>query len=151
MEGVAGARMPLWFLSHGPGPTWLLSPALQKQMFKKNDKLISSAEALKNLVRNHPLPQTPRALLVVSAHWEENIHTLSTNPKPSLYYDYYGFPDEAYKLKWQVPGGPADLIKKTEEVLKKAGIPCQQDGERGLDHGVFIPLMLAFPKADIPG
>jgi len=86
----------------------------------------------------------------VSAHWEEAEFTVTTAPKPELYYDYSGFPPETYKLEWPVPGAP-EVAERTRELLKAAGFKCLSDAKRGLDHGVFIPLKLAFPQADVPG
>ena len=89
------------------------------------------------------------AVLVVSAHWEEDEPTVMTNPRPSLLYDYYGFPPETYRLRYDAPGSPA-LARACAQLLRDAGIACRDDGERGYDHGVFVPMMLAYPAADVP-
>mmetsp|Transcript_14848 Transcript_14848/g.47370 ORF Transcript_14848/g.47370 Transcript_14848/m.47370 type:complete len:129 (-) Transcript_14848:201-587(-) len=69
--------------------------------------------------------------------------------KTTLLYDYYGFPPATYDIKWAPPGSPS-LAAEVVQLLKDQGIPCEEEGERGLDHGVFIPLSLAFPEADVP-
>ena len=96
------------------------------------------------------LSQKPKAILVISAHWEETRHTVTTSPKPTLFYDYYGFPDETYKLEWRALGA-LDVAQRVRVLLEEAGIECGEDEKRGLDHGVFIPLKLAYPDAGIPG
>ncbi|KAL4457727.1 hypothetical protein ABPG75_012592 [Micractinium tetrahymenae] len=95
------------------------------------------------------LAQQPKALLVVSGHWESDVPTVTSAPQSELIYDYYGFPPEAYQLKYPAPGSP-QLADKVCSLLKAAGLECRKDAKRGWDHGVFIPLMLAYPKADIP-
>jgi len=92
---------------------------------------------------------TPEAIVIVSAHWEETIPTITGGARPPLFYDYYGFPEEAYQITYPAPGNP-DLAKNVAELLASAGIKARLDDERGLDHGVFIPLKLMYPKADIP-
>lgn len=105
-----------------------------------------------NWLRGIPasLPAKPRALLVVSAHWEEARPTLLTAPKPSLYFDYYGFPDHTYALTWPAPGAPPALIAEVTSLLQSAGIASATDAQRGYDHGVFVPLKVAFPNAEVP-
>jgi aromatic ring-opening dioxygenase catalytic subunit (LigB family) len=96
------------------------------------------------------LPQTPpRALLVISAHWEEPRPTVTTGEKPPLLFDYYGFPAESYQLTWPAPGNPA-LAERVQQLLGAAGIASDQNAERGFDHGTFVPLKLAYPDAEVP-
>jgi aromatic ring-opening dioxygenase catalytic subunit (LigB family) len=99
-------------------------------------------------VRSVP-PRPPRALLVVSAHWEEHVPTVMTSEHPPILYDYYGFPPESYTITWPAPGAP-DLASRVQELLNHAGIANASDGERGFDHGTFIPLKLTYPNADVP-
>jgi len=87
--------------------------------------------------------------LVISAHWEEAEFTVTTSPKPPLLFDYYGFPEHTYRLRYDAPGSP-ELAREVRELLAKAGIASKEDAERGLDHGVFIPFLLIYPDADIP-
>jgi aromatic ring-opening dioxygenase catalytic subunit (LigB family) len=88
-------------------------------------------------------------LLVISAHWEERLPTVSTHPSPSLLFDYGGFPPAAYQLTWPAPGEPA-LAGRVQSLLEAAGIPSAADHQRGYDHGTFVPLKLAYPKAQVP-
>jgi 4,5-DOPA dioxygenase extradiol len=91
----------------------------------------------------------PEAILVVSAHWEEGVPTVLGAEAPPLFYDYYGFPKESYELTYPAPGAPA-LAARVAELLQKQGIPIRTDDQRGFDHGLFIPLKLMYPEADIP-
>lgn len=96
------------------------------------------------------MPQTPpRALLVVSAHWEEARPTVMTSAQPPLLFDYYGFPEESYRLTWPAPGAP-DIAARVRELLSLAGIESDADAERGFDHGTFVPLKVTYPDAHIP-
>ncbi|MCL6556553.1 MAG: dioxygenase [Burkholderiales bacterium] len=95
------------------------------------------------------LPQQPRALVVISAHWEAPQFTVQKNTAPPLLYDYAGFPSHTYELTWPAPGEP-ELAEEVASLLSAAGFPCAFDTQRGFDHGVFVPLKVAFPEADIP-
>lgn len=92
---------------------------------------------------------TPKAIIVISAHWESDVVTINNGAHPALLFDYYGFPEHTYQLKYPAPGSPA-LADKIAAMLSALGISNAMDSERGFDHGVFIPLMLAYPDADIP-
>jgi aromatic ring-opening dioxygenase catalytic subunit (LigB family) len=95
------------------------------------------------------LPERPRALLVVSAHWEEEVPTVMSSPRPPILYDYYGFPPASYEIQWPAPGDPA-LAERVLGLLGGAGIAAATDAERGFDHGTFIPFKLSWPDADVP-
>jgi aromatic ring-opening dioxygenase catalytic subunit (LigB family) len=95
------------------------------------------------------LPEKPKAIIVVSGHWETEGFAFTGAAKPSLVYDYYGFPPETYALRYDVPGAP-DLARRAADLLRAAGIAGHVDEERGLDHGVFVPMKVAFPEAAIP-
>jgi aromatic ring-opening dioxygenase catalytic subunit (LigB family) len=95
------------------------------------------------------LPARPKALLVVSAHWLEPAFTVGSAAQPALIYDYGGFPPHTYHLTWPAPGDPA-LADRVAALLQGAGLAAREDPRRGLDHGIFVPLKLAFPAADIP-
>lgn len=95
------------------------------------------------------LPERPRAILVVSGHWETRGFALTGASQPALVYDYYGFPPHTYQLRYDAPGAPA-LADRAASLLRKAGFTAQIDPARGLDHGVFVPLKVAFPEADVP-
>lgn len=138
----AKTRMPTLYLPHGGGPCffmeWTMGPA---------DTWNRMGDWLRSI--GGTLPTTPKALLVISAHWEEAVPTVTTAAKPSLLYDYHGFPPHTYQLTWPAPGAP-DLAGRVKAILKAAGIESAGDAARGLDHGVFIPLKLSFPDASIP-
>jgi aromatic ring-opening dioxygenase catalytic subunit (LigB family) len=109
--------------------------------------LAALAEYLRSVRK---LPSTPpKALLVVSAHWEEAVPTVMAAAHPPLYYDYYGFPPASYEITWPAPGDPA-LAARVQELLGAAGFKTAADEKRGFDHGTFIPLKLTYPDAEIP-
>lgn len=124
------------FLSHGGGPLPLLGDEGHSEMVKNLNYL-----ALKI--------NKPSAIIVISAHWEEDIPTITSAAKPALIYDYYGFPEESYLIEYPCPGEPV-LAKQVEELLNKSGIKTRLDEQRGFDHGLFVPLKIMYPDADIP-
>lgn len=130
-------RQPALFLPHGGGPCFFMDWAGW-------DKMEAHLQSVATT-----LPRKPSAILVVSGHWETRVPTVTTAEKHSLLYDYYGFPDHTYHLKYPAPGSPV-LAARVRSLLTQADIPSAEDDSRGLDHGVFIPFMLAFPEADIP-
>lgn len=91
----------------------------------------------------------PDLILVVSAHWEENPVGITTGEQHSLLYDYYGFPPESYEIEYPAPAWP-ELAANLVDFLTQQGMPAGEENKRGLDHGVFVPLKLIFPNADIP-
>jgi aromatic ring-opening dioxygenase catalytic subunit (LigB family) len=95
------------------------------------------------------LPEKPRAMVVISGHWEESAFTAGAAQHPRMIYDYSGFPSDTYKLTWPALGNPA-LAQRIARRLAEAGLPSALSPDRGYDHGVFVPLKVAFPHADIP-
>jgi aromatic ring-opening dioxygenase catalytic subunit (LigB family) len=95
------------------------------------------------------LPAQPKALLVISGHWEELALTASAAARPELIFDYSGFPEHTYQLTWPAPGSP-ELAERVAGLLGQAGLPTAVSASRGFDHGVFVPLKVAFPDAQIP-
>ena len=96
------------------------------------------------------LPARPRAILIISGHWETRGGFAFTGAeKPGLIFDYYGFPPNTYELTYVVAGAPS-FARRGVELLQSAGLTADIDPARGLDHGVFIPMKVAFPEADIP-
>jgi aromatic ring-opening dioxygenase catalytic subunit (LigB family) len=91
----------------------------------------------------------PRAILAVSAHWEADAFTVQTHPNPPMLYDYGGYPDFTYEIQYPAPGSP-EVAARVVELLGAAGISTRVDGERGFDHGVFAPVHVAYPDADVP-
>jgi aromatic ring-opening dioxygenase catalytic subunit (LigB family) len=133
--------MPVVFVPHGGGP-W---PFVE--MGFPPDDVATLAGYLRS-VRDVP-PDPPRALLVVSAHWEAPVPTVMTAEHPPMLYDYYGFPPESYTLTWPAPGSPA-LAARVRTLLGEAGIGTAEDATRGYDHGTFVPLKLTYPDAGVP-
>jgi aromatic ring-opening dioxygenase catalytic subunit (LigB family) len=95
------------------------------------------------------LPEPPKALLVISGHWEEPAFTASAAAAPKLIFDYSGFPEHTYRLTWPAPGNP-ELAARVANLLKQANLHSAVSPSRGFDHGVFVPLKVAFPHAEIP-
>lgn len=95
------------------------------------------------------LPERPRAILLVSGHWEEDTATVHVGDRPGLLYDYHGFPEHTYRLRWDAPGAPA-VARRAAGLLNAAGFATREESERGWDHGVFVPMKVAVPDADIP-
>ena len=136
-------KQPAIFLNHGAGPCfWMDWPApFGPGAFAGLDAYLAGLIAR--------LPQRPKAVLVVSAHWEEARPTVSTCAAPPMLFDYYGFPEATYRLRFPAPGSP-DLARRVAGLLSAAGIDHGEDGERGFDHGVFVPFLRITPAADIP-
>jgi aromatic ring-opening dioxygenase catalytic subunit (LigB family) len=95
------------------------------------------------------LPTRPDALLVISAHWEMPRPTVLAAAQPGMLFDYYNFPPHTYQLRFPAPGAPA-LAGRVRQLLAAAGIDTGTELERGYDHGVFVPLKVSFPAADLP-
>ena len=124
------------YFSHGGGPLPLLGD-------KSHTAMVDFMQKLPSQLRK------PDVILVISAHWEETVATVISGEKPALFYDYYGFPDEAYSIKYPAAGNPA-LAQRIVELLSDNAIPTQLDEQRGFDHGLFVPLKMMYPQADIP-
>jgi len=124
------------FLSHGGGPLPILGDEAHHEMI----------DALKDISTKI---EKPSAIIVISAHWEEETVSITSGANPALIYDYYGFPKESYDITYPCTGHP-ELAQQAHQVFNKAGITSQLDDQRGFDHGLFIPLKLMYPNADIP-
>lgn len=133
------AAEPPLFIPHGGGPCF----------FMDDPKGIWTGMAA--FLRSIPgsLPEPPRAILVVSGHWETEGFAFTGSETPPLIYDYSGFPKHTYALRYDAPGDPA-LASRAASLLREAGLRATVDPSRGLDHGVFVPLKVAFPEASIP-
>jgi aromatic ring-opening dioxygenase catalytic subunit (LigB family) len=139
-RSTAPARQPSLYIPHGGGPCFFM-PDPQAVWTKM-------ATYLRGLAAS--LPERPRAILVVSGHWETRGGFAFTGAeRPGLLFDYYGFPPETYALDWPVPGAPW-LAQRAAALIAAAGFASAIAVDRDLDHGVFVPLKLAFPQADIP-
>ncbi len=124
--------LPTLFLSHG-APDILISESPAR------DFLLALGSAL----------EKPKAILVVSAHWETAEPSLNAVEVNATIHDFGGFPAALYDLQYPARGSPA-LAKSTAALLHQAGLPARIDTRRGLDHGAWVPLILAYPAADIP-
>jgi len=132
-------KLPVIFISHGGGP-W---PYIEdmRQRFAVTEAELAKLPA--------SLPAKPKAILVITGHWEEPQFTVSTTQQPPMVYDYFGFPEHTYHVQYPAAGNPA-LAKRVGELLALSGVNVLEDAQRGFDHGVFVPLMLMYPHADIP-
>lgn len=124
------------FISHGGGPLPLLGDE-------------SHAELVAVLQQVVKIVTPPAAIVVISAHWEASRPTITSGAKPSLIYDYYGFPEASYHIEYPAPGEPV-LAKRIADLLQKQGIEAILDNHRGFDHGLFVPLKIMYPEAAIP-
>jgi aromatic ring-opening dioxygenase catalytic subunit (LigB family) len=132
--------MPTYFISHGGGP-W---PWLQAEMPGVYDNLETS---LRDMALQ--LGTTPKAVLMVSGHWEERDFTVMSSPRPGMIYDYSGFPAFTYQIKYPAPGSP-EVARRVQELLRGSGLVVSADDRRGFDHGTFAPLKAIYPEADVP-
>ncbi len=129
-SGGPAGRMPTLYLSHG-APPLIDDPIWPTQL----------AQWSANLPR-------PRAILVASAHWEAAPVTIGATTPVPLVYDFWGFPQRFYDVRYDAPGAP-DLAARVAGLLS-SHTPVYQDLERGLDHGAYVPLTVMYPDADIP-
>ena len=135
-------RLPTLYIPHGGGPCffmqWTMGPA-------------DTWDNMKNWLGQlrQPIAPEPKAIIVISAHWETDEVTINSGIRPPLLFDYFGFPEHTYQLKYPAPGSPA-LAEKIQTLFSAAGINSRMDSEHGYDHGVFIPLLLLYPDANIP-
>jgi len=95
------------------------------------------------------LGREPKAILMISGHWEESEFTISSGDLPTMIYDYYGFPDYTYQIRYPAPGSP-DIAAAAAHLLRGAGLDCRLDPERGFDHGTFSLMKPLRPQADWP-
>ena len=129
-------RASILYIPHGGGPLPLLSE--------------DGYERMNPFLRGFPSTiAEPEAILVISAHWEEPVVSITAHKNPPMLYDYQGFPPESYLFNYPAPGRPR-LASRIQAMLETAGIEARLDYERGFDHGLFIPLMLMYPAANIP-
>lgn len=132
-------RMPTYFISHGGGPwPWI-------------DQMRRGFAALETSLAAMPeeFPETPKAILMISGHWEAREVRVMHSPKPPMVYDYYNFPPHTYQITYPAPGAPA-IAERAAELIRTAGLPVVLDDTQGYDHGTFVPAYIMYPKADIP-
>lgn len=131
---TAAPAMPALFVSHG-APTFAL----------ESDS--SAAQALRTW--GQALPQRPRAVLVLSAHWMAAQPDVMAAPQPATWHDFGGFDRALYRLQYPAPGAPA-MAAQVQALLQAAGWASALDGERPRDHGAWVPLLHLLPQADVP-
>lgn len=132
-------RLPTYFVSHGGGP-W---PYMDGPFRRRFDQLEASLQAIRREVGR------PAAVLMVTAHWETPRFTLSSGDWPGMVYDYGGFPEHTYHVRYPAPGSP-QLAARAAALLQGGGMDAVLDAERGFDHGSFSVLVPMFPDADVP-
>jgi aromatic ring-opening dioxygenase catalytic subunit (LigB family) len=133
--------LPSLYIPHGGGPCFFMDWPDEPHMWDEMGNFLRSL--------GQSIAVRPKAIIVVSAHWEEAEFTVMSNPQPPLLFDYHGFPAHTYRLAYPAPGAP-ELALRVQEFLKTAGLTANLDAKRGFDHGVFIPFLLIYPEADIP-
>jgi len=134
------SRLPTYFVSHGGGP-W---PWMKDQYGQAYAALEASLVDIQRQVG-----ERPKAVLVVSSHWETGEFTVSSGAAPGMIYDYGGFPPHTYRISYPAPGQP-QLAARVAALLRDAGLPAAQDAARGFDHGTFSMLAPVYPDADMP-
>ncbi|HEY0180799.1 MAG TPA: class III extradiol ring-cleavage dioxygenase [Dokdonella sp.] len=138
----ASERLPTLFIPHGGGPCFFIEPpAGQADPWREMGAYLRGVAA--------SIGRRPRAVLVISAHWEAAAPSVNVAARPPLLFDYYGFPEHTYRLRYPAPGAPA-LGERVRALLGDAGIAAVTERERGFDHGVFVPFLLIYPDADVP-
>lgn len=137
---MTSQTLPTYFLSHGGGP-W---PFMMDQVGHLYAELDAS---LRDLPRQ--IGVTPKAVLVVTSHWEGRDFMLSSSAAPPMIYDYGGFPPHTYEVRYKAPGSP-ELAARVKALLDAGGHPARLDAQRGFDHGTFSAMYPVYPKADVP-
>jgi len=137
---MAATRLPTYFISHGGGPWPYMSGALRRN-FDLLEKALIDMRA--------ELGDRPKAVLVVSGHWEEKGFAISSGARPGMVYDYHGFPQELYHITYKAPGSP-ELARRVQHLLGENGVEAALDPTRGYDHGTFSILKVLYPDEDIP-
>lgn len=140
VTGNMARKLPTFFISHGGGP-W---PWLKEQMDGPYRPLTAALRQMPQQVG-----ATPKAVLMVSAHWEEPVFTVTANPAPPMIYDFGGFPEHTYHIQYAAPGSPR-LAQRVQGLLEGAGLEVRQDPARGFDHGMYAPMVVIYPDADMP-
>ena len=135
-------RFPTFFIPHGGGPCFFLNPdgSCPSEWIGMRDHLAAILPFV---------PEQPRAILIVSGHWEERVPTVHVGERPGLFYDDGGFPEHTYHLDYAPPGAP-DVARRAETLFTAAGFTVGEEKARGWDHGVFVPMMVVDESRAIP-
>ena len=136
MKSSNESLSPVIYIPHGAGPLPLLGD-------KNHESLIAFLSGITQAIRK------PSAILIISAHWEEQRATITSASQPNIIYDYSGFPDEAYELQYPAFGN-SELAQVIFDLIDSNGIEVRLDAQRGFDHGMYVPLKLMYPEARIP-
>ncbi|MBP5988188.1 MAG: dioxygenase [Azonexus sp.] len=123
---------PALFVPHG-APTFALRPG-------------AAGAALAAAAKRLP---SPRAIVIVSAHWDTAVPTVGFAERPATIHDFWGFPDELYDIRYPATGC-REAAEEVVSAIRNAGLPVETDAARGLDHGAWVPLRLMFPDAEVP-
>ena len=135
-------RFSTLFIPHGGGPCFFMDPPPTHPTLW--DKMAAYLRGI-----DGSLGVRPKAVLVISGHWDTAIPTVNTSLPHTLLFDYYGFPEHTYRLTYPASGSAA-VAARVRELLAENGTPSDEDAQRGLDHGVFVPFKLIYPNADVP-
>jgi aromatic ring-opening dioxygenase catalytic subunit (LigB family) len=133
-------KLPTYFISHGGGP-WAYMDGPAREAHRTLEA------ALQDMPRQ--LGRKPEAVLMISGHWEEREFTVMGSERPGMLYDYGGFPEHTYRVRYPAPGAPA-LARQVRSLAEGAGIDLHIDLQRGFDHGTFVPMHVIYPDADVP-
>ncbi len=136
-------RLPTLYIPHGGGPCFFMEPmpGFPPTLWDQQASYLRGISAA--------IGQRPRAVLVVSGHWEEEVATVLSPANHTLLFDYYGFPEHTYRLTYPAHGEAA-VAARVRELLDDGGFDTEEEDGRGLDHGVFVPFKLIYPDADVP-
>jgi aromatic ring-opening dioxygenase catalytic subunit (LigB family) len=140
INAMTDARLPTYFITHGGGP-W---PYMKQEMGGAFDRLEASIVGIRQALRNRP-----RAVLMISGHWETEGFAVSSGAAPGMVYDYYGFPEHTYHIHYRAPGSPA-LAARVQNLLRAGGLSAVSDPDRGFDHGTFSIMKPLYPDEDLP-
>jgi len=129
--------MPSLYLPHG-APDLTLTDHVAKRFMQDLTEVLKSASGA-----------TPKGIVVVSAHWQTTVPTITTGSDPETIYDFYGFPKQLYSIVYPAKTSPW-LIESIRQVFERSDFPLMEDPDRGFDHGAWTPLRLMWPQADVP-
>jgi aromatic ring-opening dioxygenase catalytic subunit (LigB family) len=133
-------KQPTFFLSHGGGP-WAWMEGEFRRHFDVLEPYLQALPAT--------LPERPKAVLMISGHWEALEFRVMASPHPGMVYDYSGFPANTYEVRYTAPGDVA-LAQRVANLVEAAGLPTALDAQQGFDHGAFVPMAVMYPQADMP-
>ncbi|MBE2275924.1 MAG: dioxygenase [Rhodobacteraceae bacterium] len=132
-------RMPTFFISHGGGP-WPWMPDWRAMFTNLEASFVQMVQ---------DLPERPKAILMISGHWEDDAFAVMTSANPPMVYDYHGFPPHTFQISYPAPGAP-ELARRAAGLIEAAGLPVRLDENQGFDHGCFVPAFVMYPDASVP-